>query len=134
MHKAREFLGLAILAGAVASAPAQEGGSHEALVKQSLVLLNGINTALATVKDRETAEKSRPELRKLAAAWQEMRKKAAELPPPDRAEKDRLAKEYKTELRKEEGKLRGEILRLDSILGGAAALQEITGILKKTEQ
>jgi len=121
-----------LLAGGVAMAAAQES-RHEEVIKQTLALLERANTTLATIQDRDTAAAARPELRKVAADWQELQKKAREVPPPERAEKDRLTKEYKQKLVEAERKLRGETIRLESIPGGRAALQEITSVLRKPE-
>ncbi len=104
------------------------------MIEQSLELLRGINKTLAAVENRETADAAVPELRKAAKKWHELRKKAEDIPPPDRAEKNRLAEKYKESLVKEERTLRGHIIRLESVTGSQPVLQEITGILKKPEQ
>jgi hypothetical protein len=111
----------------------QEPG-HEDVIKQSLELLGKISMSLGEIKDAESAEKARPELAKLAAEWTAWQKKARSLPPPEPAEKERLTKTYKKDLAAAEKKLRGELIRLESIPGSRPAVREITGVLTRPEQ
>jgi hypothetical protein len=113
---------------------ADEPLAHEEAVKQALALLERVTTALTTILDAQTADTARPELHKLAVEWQALQKKVQQLPPPERAEKDRLAKEYRRRFEVAQAKLRGEIVRVEAIVGSRAALQEIASLLKKPEQ
>jgi ribonuclease D len=113
---------------------AQNGASHEEVVKGMLTTLDKLAQTLKTVQDRETATAAVPELRKEAAAWQQLRKKAKELPPPDRPEKDRLAKEYRAKLDEARTRLLTEVARVQLVPGGLTALQELRPVLTKPDE
>ncbi len=120
--------GLLILTvtGALAAGGA---ASHEAVVKELLTTLDGLTTTLRGVKDADTAKAARPELKKAAAAWAAVRKKAEALPPPEPAIKDRLMKEYRPKLDAAVKGLFGQVRRVEDVPGGPAALREIAGVL-----
>lgn len=124
---------VAILFASGSAAAAQES-RHEQAVKQTRELLEQIYKTLSSINDRDAAEAARPELRKAALAWDELRKKVKELPPPERAEKDQIARKYKEELRKAAAQLQGQVRRVQSIPGTAAALMEISSVLKRPEE
>lgn len=129
--RAAAVLTLSLLAGAAGAQPAAESSRYEETVKETLGLLDGIAATLATVQDQATAEAARPELRKAAGAWGALLKKAGELPPPERAEKDRLAKEYRARLTAATRKLLAEVTRVGSVPAGREALREISSVLEK---
>jgi hypothetical protein len=104
---------------------AGEEGAHEKALKQQLRALDQLSAALEKVRDAESAEAARPELRKAVAAWSEAKTKLAELPPPDKAEKDRLAKEYKKKMDAATLKFFTEVGRVRGFPAGKQVLEEI---------
>jgi hypothetical protein len=131
MQALRAGLALVLLAAVTSLLPAQ--GAYDEVVKQTLGLLGRINDKLESIKDKDSAEAARPDLGKLAVEWAELRKKAKELPPPERVERDEL-KKHKSDLRKAVARLGSAVTRVQNIDGGRLALQEISGILKKLDE
>ncbi len=110
----KTLVGVIVLLGACATLPGVKAGGKAAfddVVKQMLETMDSLTTTLATVRDEESAKAARPELRKAAAKWQGIETKAKNVPPPNREEKDRLAKQYKTKLEEAQKKLFGEVAR-----------------------
>lgn len=107
---------------------AGDENAHEQAIKQSMRALDKITAILATVQDADTAAAVRPDLRKAAIAWNEAKKKAAEVPPPDQAERDRLIKAYKMKMDETLKKFFTEIGRVRGIPAGREALTEIKAV------
>jgi septal ring factor EnvC (AmiA/AmiB activator) len=125
---------LAILA--VLSPTARSSGktAFDDVVKQMIETMDSLTTTLATIRDEETAKAAVPELRKSAEKWQLVKKKAADLQPPSREEKDRLAKDYKKKLEEAQKKLFAEVGRVSLVPGGRPALMEISSVLDKKKK
>jgi hypothetical protein len=103
----------------------------EEVVKQMIATMDSLTATLATIRDDESAKAAQADLRKAADKWQLVKKNADKLPPPEKQEKDRLAKEYKTKLEQAQKKLFGEVARVSAVPGGRAALLEIRAVLDK---
>jgi hypothetical protein len=125
-------IGAAVVALASGLLPlaAGEESPHEQALKQMLRSLDKMTTTLEGMRDAETAQAARPELRKAADAWVAAREKADGLPPPEKAEKDRLVKEYKGKMDAALKKLFTEVGRVRSFPAGKEALQEIRAVLE----
>lgn len=116
----------------VALAPAGDNFAKlEEVVKDTLGILDKLTTTLAGVKDKETADSARPELKATTSKWVEIRKKAEALKPPTTEEKTRLEKEYKGKLEESQKKLFAEIGRVKGVPGGPEALTEIAPVVGK---
>jgi hypothetical protein len=122
--------GVLCLVSAAALANAA-GESHEAVIKDMLGEIEQINKALSAVKDRESADAKKPELKKSAEKLLELRKQAEQLREPAKAEKDRLAKEYGPKMEEAIKKLRDEAVRVRFVAGGNEALAELTILEEK---
>jgi hypothetical protein len=109
---------------------AGEESPHEQTLKVMLASLNKLTAALAGVKDAETAQAARPELKKAADTWVAARAKADKLPPPEPAEKARLTKQYKPKMDEALKKLNVEVGRLQSVPSAKEALQELRPVLE----
>jgi len=120
-----------ILVCAVLAAPGGAASPFEDVLKSILATMDQIATVLSGIRDEDTAKAAHPELRKAAQQWQDIRKKADNLPPPSKEEKDRLEKQYKSKLESAQKKLFGEIARVQGIPGGRDALKEISAVLAK---
>ena len=118
---------LATLAGAAQEAPP----THDEVVKQMLATLDKLTTTLEPIMNPQSAEAAKPELKKTAKSWLELRAKAEKLAPPTREEKTRLEKEYKGKIEAAQKKLFAEVFRVQNVPGGNEALKEIRGVLQK---
>ncbi len=121
---------LVVLLLVVGSARAQEP-NHAEVVTKVLDVLERLSKSLATITTQETADAAKVELGKLANEWTATREQAEKLPPPSREDKDRLEKEFKSKLDSAQKKLFGEVVRVQVIPGGVAALQEIRGVIAR---
>ncbi len=116
----------ALALGAIAVAAGDES-AHEGALKQMFQALDKLTKTLATMQDGDTAQAARPELRKGLEAWTAAKFKAAELPPPSKAEKDRLAKAYQGKMDEALRKFYTEYGRVRSFPAGRRALDELRG-------
>src|SRR5579862_884295 len=89
---------------------------YEAVIKQTLESMESLTKTLKAIHDEDSAKGAKEELTKTAEKWQSIQKKAAELPPPGKEEKDRVAKLYKTKLEEAQKGLFGEVARVRSIV------------------
>src|SRR5262249_32604223 len=131
MSSMKSLLSVGVLVFFISIAPAGGEPSHEDVVKQMLAGVDKITMSLTNITNEESAEAAKPELRKAAKEWIELRAKVEKLPPPPREEKDRLDKEYKDKLVAARKKLVAEQIRVQNIPGGPEALKEIRGVLAK---
>jgi hypothetical protein len=126
---ARGF-GLALLATSVATLGilAGEETVYDKSLKQTLGALDKMTMTLAMVKDEETAQATKPEWKKAVQAWEKVKAEAAKLPPPEQAEKDRIAKEYRPKLDAAVKKFFTEVARVRMIPAGKELLKEVKNI------
>ena len=103
---------------------------HEDALKSMLEVLDRTVAALAKVQDADSAKETTPELKKAASDFLEVRAKAGKMDPPNREEKDRLAKEYQPKFEESKKKLTAEIARLKRLPAGKEVLAEIRSILE----
>ena len=120
-----------LVAAAAALAVGVDAATHEGAIKQVLAVQDKISATLASITNQETADAAKPELQKSAKEFVTLRAQIEKLPPPSREEKDRLEKEYKGKLEAAQKKLSGEVIRVQNIPGGQAALKEIRSVLEK---
>ena len=111
-----------------------EPSKHEESVKQMIGQLDTIVGALLKIQDEESAKEATPALKKAAEAWIGARRKAETLPPPEREEKDRLAKLYQPKMEETLKKLYGQATRVQAIPGGREALVEIRAVFEKKDK
>lgn len=129
--RALGLVGVVLVSATLAGAQGGGKAPFEDVVKQMLETMDALTTTLATIRDDDTAKGAQPDLRKTAAKWQLIKKKAESLPPPSREEKDRVAKEYKVKLEEAQKKLFGEVGRVATVPGGREALLELSAVLDK---
>jgi len=111
-------------------ASAGEESPHEEALKAMLKSLDKMTTALAGVKDGETAEAARPDLKKAVDGWTMARARADKLPPPEPAEKERLAKQYKGKMDAALKKLLTEVGRVNAVPAAKGLLKELRAVLE----
>src|SRR5262245_9428497 len=102
---------------------------HEAAIKDLLGNIDKITTLLATIKDAERTKEATPPLKQAAKEWENIRKKADDLPPPTQDEKTQLEKKYKEPLEMAQKKLFAEVARVRVTPGGLDALAAIAKVL-----
>lgn len=110
---------------------AGEGSPYERAIVQMIGSLDKMTAVLKTIEAEDSAQASRPELRKAADIWVETRIRAAKLQPPEREEKERLTKIFRPKIDEALKKMFVEVQRVSLIPGGKEALKEIAGVLKK---
>ncbi len=123
-------LGLAAIL-VTAGAGGGAGAKFEDVLKETLGLMDKLSSSLSTIKDEESASTVRPELRKIAGQWHDLRKKTDSMKLPEKEEKDRLEKAYREKLVQAHKKLFAEIARVRKVQGGKEALAEIRAFLAK---
>ena len=126
--------GVGLVMLALGFARAGEASPHEQAILRMLGNLHEIGKILQSIETEEGAEAAKPDLRKAAKNWIEARAKTAKMPPPERAEKERLTKIYKPKVDDALKKMFTEIRRVEVIPGGKDALKEIRGVLSKDEK
>lgn len=130
--KAR-LTGCVIMALALGAAQAGEA-RFEGVLKDLLGTLDMLSATLGGIRDQDTAKAAQPELRKSAVRWQALMKKAEDVAPPTKEERERLEKQYAQKLEEARKKLLGEVERVRSVPGGNEALKEISGVLKRKKE
>jgi hypothetical protein len=121
--------GIVLVAGGFVLAA--KGSPHEQALNQALDSFESINKTLESIKDEESAGTAKPALKKAADSYLEARAKGDKLPPPEKEEKDRLAKIYKPKFNKAMEQMSIQIRRVELVPGGKEALKEIAPVLKK---
>jgi hypothetical protein len=122
---------IGIVVVAVGFAGGAQDSPYEQALQQVVESFDKIGVTLKTIVDEESAAAAKPDLRKSAASFLEARTKAAKMPPPEKDEKVRLEKLYKTKLDAAMKKMFTEVRRVEAIPGGKNALKEISAVLKK---
>lgn len=123
-----------LLFGGAVAVPAQDldkSTTYEKVIKQTLDTMDTLTKTLKSIRDEGSAKSAKLEVAKAAEQWQSVQKKSAELPPPSKEEKDRLAKLYKMKLEEAQKNLFGEAARVRNISGGPDVLLAISSILDK---
>jgi hypothetical protein len=103
-------------------------GPHEAVVQEMLSVLEQITEALKTVQDKDTAAAAQMVLQKVAAQWQQVRKKADALRPPSKEEREKL-EGYAKKFTVAQKQLFAQMSRVISVEGGREALREVRAVL-----
>lgn len=113
----------------------EKSEAFEKLVKEMVGTLERVAQTLSEIKDKDTADAARPQLRKSGEEFLALRKEAETLPPPPKDVKDRLAKLYRGKLEAVQKKILAEVVRVQRVPGGREALEDLGAILgKKAEK
>lgn len=134
----RQGLVLGIVFGWVCCAAAQEQpmpqSRYEEVVAEGLKNLQQMTKTLELIMDEASAQTARPDLKKLAEQFVALRARAAALPQPDQAERQRLVELYQKKLVEAVERWRSEMRRVRLISGGPEALQELAILEPKKRQ
>ena len=105
--------------------------NYESLRKQQVATVKEAADLLATIKDKETAEKAKPRLKQLGDRWRDLQKRMDALPSPSAEEEARTKRLYEDEFNGARGRFLAESIRVAFVPGGKEALQEMGEIIKK---
>ena len=110
---------LLLLTGGALTAQNNGASPYETVLKELVAALDGVTKVLAGVRTEANARDAVPEVKKAVSRLKEVQKKAAALPQPEKAEKDRVSKLYRPKLQESISKLTTEIARVKAIPGGS---------------
>ncbi len=115
----------------VVSLPAQTAGNspYENVLKELVSALDGVTKVLTSVKTETDARAAVPEFKKAVSRLKEIQKQAEALPQPEKAEKDRVTRLYRSKLQDSINQLSSEVARVKAIPGGS----ELTALLKPVQ-
>jgi hypothetical protein len=124
-------LGGLLLLLSAAALSAQTGGesAYESVLKELVGALDGVTKVFAGVTSETGARAAVPEVKKAVGRLKDVQKKAEALPQPEKAEKDRVARLYRSKLQDSLNKLSSEIARVKAIPGGS----ELAALLKPVQ-
>jgi hypothetical protein len=107
------------------------GSKYDAVMKETIGLLNELAGVLEGVKDRDSARAAAPKIDNLTARLEAVAKKADALPQPSEAENKRLEQKWKKDIEKVMGRLLQASVQAGTKSGGeptfVAALQKMQG-------
>jgi hypothetical protein len=128
----KRAIGIAILLATAVLLPifAGDDSPYEKTLKQMIQSLGKMTATLGSVKDADTAQAARPELKKAIDGFTALRAKADKLPPPEPAEKERIAKQYKPKMEEAIKKLLMEAGRLESVPAAKELLKDLRTVLE----
>jgi len=125
--------GLLLLSGLLAVASPAGEQAHERIVKEMLETMEQITKVLTGITNQDSAAAAAPNLKKAAEKMLQLRMEAAELKQPDKAEKDRLAKEYAPKMELAVKEMRKQTIRVKGIPGGDEAVMELAVLNEKKD-
>ena len=126
---ATAFGGLFLTAALGLTARGGDTAAFEDVLKDMISTMDKLTATLTAVKDEATAKAAHPELQKNTAHFAAIRKKAENLRPPNKEEKEKLDKEYRPKLVESHKKLLGEMARVSRVPGGKETLKELSELL-----
>src|SRR5579872_5087790 len=92
------LFGLALVLAVPATSRAADTEKHEALIKDMIKSLDDLGDALESVKDKDTAKTAAVKINKICDKFNEIGKKAQDLPKLSKEEDAALEKKYKPQL------------------------------------
>jgi uncharacterized lipoprotein YehR (DUF1307 family) len=105
------------------------GDSHESLTKDAIKLTNEMADVLESIKDKDSAEKAKPKLEKLAEKFKDLKKRMDKIGKPDKAKEEALEKKYKSDAEAAGKRLVTALGKAAAVPGGADAIKSL-GSLK----
>jgi hypothetical protein len=112
-------LGIALLLGVSARAqdkdkPAKDPAkdTYEAVVKESIKLMNDLGDVLASAKDEASADKAVEKIKTFGPRQKDLQARMEKLGKPDKETEEKLKKDYEPDMKKAIGRMSGEMLRI----------------------
>jgi 3-oxoacyl-ACP reductase-like protein len=124
-------LGGALLLLSASSLAAQTSGesAYETVLKELVGALDAVTKVFAGVTNEAGARAAVPEVKKAVTQIKEVQKKVEALPQPEKAEKDRVSRLYRSKLQDSINKLSSEVARVKAIPGGS----ELAALLRPVQ-
>jgi molybdopterin converting factor small subunit len=88
------------------------GETHDSLMKKTIDTMEEMTEVMATIQDKESAEKAAPKLEKLGEKLEALGEKAEELGEPDQATQDKLQEKYGKRMEEVGMKFVGQMFRI----------------------
>jgi hypothetical protein len=120
---------LLLLSASTLAAQTSAESAYETVLKQLVGALDAVTKVFTGVTNEASARAAVPEVKKAVTQLKEVQKKAEALPQPEKAEKDRVARLYRSKLQDSIGKLSSEVARVKAIPGGS----ELAALLKPVQ-
>lgn len=124
---------VAFLFAAGNATPAETKDFEDAL-KEMIAAIKKIGDTLAGVKDKESAEKARPELKKSGEKIKELQAKIEKLGKPTPEQEKELGEKFKKDLQDATNKLVQEAVRLGQTDYGKDVLKELENLNPPKQQ
>jgi hypothetical protein len=112
------------------SAPGRAEDTHETLAEESYKAFNGLADVLAGIKDKDTAEKAKPELKKTGEKIADLKARFEKIGMPTDSKKVELEKKFSPKMKEAMKKVEKEMGRIATMVdGGLDILKDLTAIL-----
>ncbi len=112
------------------SAPIRAADTHEAVAEDAIKAFSGFADALTAVKDKESAQKANPDLKKWGEQIAGIKKRMDVLGEPKADKREELDKKYKPKMEEAVKKMQAEMSRIATkVDGGLDILKSITDVL-----
>jgi hypothetical protein len=123
-------IGLAASLFSLTLVAAAQEPNHEEVLGKLLGSLQAIGKTLEGITDEATATTARPELKKEAVEFGEIRKQSEQVPPPSPEARDRIAKAWQPKFVEVRKTLEAQIARVQRVPGGEACLAELKSVFE----
>ena len=133
MRIPRIAIGFGTLLLSLALVVAQEP-NHEEVLGKLLGSLQAIGKSLEGITDEATATSARPELKKQAQEFREVRKLSEQVPPPSPEAREKIAKTWQPKFVEVRKTLEAQIARVQRVPGGKATLEELKVVFETNEK
>ncbi len=110
--------------------PGRAQDTHDDLAEDAIKTFSGFADVLASIKDKESAEKAKIELKKTGDKLADLKTRIDKIGEPQGAKKDELEKKYKPKMEEVQKKVQGEMLRIATkVDGGQDIIKDIAAVL-----
>jgi hypothetical protein len=127
-------LGVVAFLSSLGLVAAAQGPNHEEVLGKLLGSLQAIGKTLEGITDEATATSARPELKKEAVEFGEIRKQSEQVPPPSPETREKIAKDWQPKFVEVRKMLEAQIARVQRVPGGMAALDELKPVFEPAEK
>ena len=119
----------ATLFALVGFSTARADDTFESLTEEGIKALNGFAEILITIKDKATAERAKPDIKKVAEQIGGLKERMEKLGEPGRLRKEELDKKYTPKMEATIKKINKELDRIKDLEGGSLIVTQVTAIL-----
>jgi len=129
MKKAMLLGSLCVLFWA-ADGRAADTKEYDAIFKEVVGSMSQLADVLASIKDKDSADKAKPEIKKIAVKMKELKAKGDKLGKPSKDQEKELMEKYRKDLEAATKKMTTEAFRLASTDYGKDALKDLQELNK----